>query len=82
MDTIVVDVKERIEKCRFIALYQCNKNPFITNVRYLKTREKKKLFELMEVIWVDTDEYITSKFNELVCEALQEEDYTQIAPKL
>jgi hypothetical protein len=76
------DLKERIEKCRFIALYQCDKNPFITNVRYLKTREKKKLFEVMEVVWADTDANITSKFNELVCETFQEEDYTQIVPKL
>lgn len=73
-----MDKKNKVVKCKVIALHRFNLHPIKTNIKYLKSSIKSKLIILIETLFSDYKEEYDKEFNNIINDMFFDfdEDYT------
>lgn len=65
--------RNRVSKCKVVALKTLGYNPFTTNIKLLSQNQKKVLVELCKSMY-EEEKDIDNEFNEIVCDYIQSTD--------
>ena len=70
--------REKVQRCKVIALSSMNLHPILTNVSALNVKTKLKIIDLVKELFEKDDEQILKEFNEIVLTDVlsEDKDYT------